>query len=270
MPNLAEALWPAFAGTLRGGHVELNGRVGIVTGAAVGTGRAVAVALARRGCDVIVNYSKSAAEAEATAGACRELGVRALAIQADVADDGAVRAMVARCVAELGRVDVLVNNAGTTAFIAHDDMESVTDAVWERVFGVNLKGPFHCIRAALPELRRTGGAIVNVSSVAGVYAIGSSLPYIASKGALNLMTVALARALAPEVRVNCVAPGFVDTRWWQETPIYEHVKSMALEKSLVKKVCTPDDVARLIIEFACNDLVTGQVLVVDGGMGIPR
>ena len=250
--------------------MDLHEKVAIVTGAAVGTGRAVAVGLARQGCHVVVNYSKSESEAEATAAECRLLGVRAIPIQADVADDAAVRSMVARGVAELGRLDVLVNNAGATAFIAHDDMEGVTDAVWEHVLGVNLKGPFQCIRAALPALRKAGGAIENVSSVAGVYAIGSSVPYIASKGALNMMTLALARALAPEIRVNAVAPGFIDTRWWQETPAYEQVKQMATEKSLLKKVCSAEDVARLVIELVGNDLVTGEVIVIDGGMGIPR
>lgn len=249
--------------------MELKEKVAIVTGAAVGTGRAVAIDLARRGCHVVVNYSKSEPDAEATAVACRELGVRAVAVQADVANDAAVRAMVARCVAELGRLDVLVNNAGATAFIAHDDMDGVSDAVWESILGVNLKGPFQCIRAALPELRKAGGAIVNVSSVAGVYAIGSSVPYIASKGALNMMTIALARALAPEIRVNAVAPGFIDTRWWQQMPAYEQVKQMATAKTLLKKVCSAEDVARLVLELVSNDLVTGQVIVIDGGMGIP-
>lgn len=250
--------------------MELQDKVALVTGAAVGTGRAIALELAKRGCHVVINYSKSQAEAEETAAACRAHGVRSLVVQADVAVDSAVRRMVADTIAQAGRLDVLVNNAGITSFIAHDDLESVTEEVWENILGVNLKGVFYCVRAATPELRKARGVIVNLSSIAGVYSIGSSLPYIASKGALNSLTVALARALAPEIRVNAVAPGFIDTRWWQDRPGYEQIKEMTIERTPLKRVCSPEDVARLTLEFITNDLLTGQITVIDGGMGILR
>lgn len=248
--------------------MELAGRMALITGAGVGTGRAVALALAGRGCDVVINYSRSHMEAEATAADARALGVRALTAGADVADDAAVRAMVGRAVAEFGRLDMLVNNAAVTAFVRHGDLDGVTDADWNRIVAVNVKGPFQVVRAAAPSLRANRGAIVNVSSVAGLTAIGSSIPYCASKAALNVMTVALARALAPEIRVNAVAPGFIDTRWWQVLPGYEEVKQFAADRSLLKRVCSPDDVAAVVVDLLTAEMVTGQVVVVDGGMAI--
>src|SRR5215208_3299473 len=157
------------------------GKVALVTGSATGVGRAVAVRFARRGFTV--------------------------------ADDAQVRAMVERCRAELGGLDVLVNNAGMTHFIAHTDLEAGTDEVWDEIFQVNLKGAFYASRAAMPLLKDRSGCIVNVSSVAGLQGHGSSIPYSASKAALNCMTQSLARAFAPEVRVNAVAPGPILTRW---------------------------------------------------------
>jgi 3-oxoacyl-[acyl-carrier protein] reductase len=246
--------------------MDLKGKVGLVTGGGVGTGRAVVLELARRGADVAVNYSRSEVEAEATATEARAMGVRAITVKADVAEDAEVRTMVAATTAQLGRLDVLVNNAGVTAFIAHADLESVGEEDWERIFGVNLKGPFYAIRAALPALRAAGGTIVNVSSIAGVSGIGSSIPYCASKAALNIMTVALARALAPEIRVNAVAPGYIDTRWWKDREGYDLVKQFAVDRTPLKRVCQPEDVAKVVVDLATADLVTGQVLVVDGGM----
>ena len=250
--------------------MDLGGKVALVTGGGVGTGRAVVLALAGRGCDVVVNYSRSREEAETTTAEARALGVRALALCADVSDDAAVRAMVDRAVGELGGLDVLVNNAGITSFIAHNDLEGVRDADWDKILGVNLKGPFYAVRAGTPALRARRGAIVNVSSVAGVYGIGSSIPYCASKAALNIMTVALARALAPEIRVNAVAPGFIDTRWWKERDGYEAVKQFAAERSPLKRVCQPEDVAKVVVDLVTSEMVTGQVVVIDGGMGLGR
>jgi 3-oxoacyl-[acyl-carrier protein] reductase len=243
-------------------------KAALVTGSAVGTGRATALELARRGYDIAVNYSRSAPEAEETAAAVRALGRRALCIQADVADDAAVRRMVAETVEHFGRLDALVNNAGTTSFIAHDDLEGVGEADWEKIFAVNLKGPFYAVRAAAPALKAARGCVVNVSSVAGVAGTGSSIPYCASKAALNNMTVTLARALAPAVRVNAVAPGFIDTRWFQRLEHYEVIKQWATDKAPLKRVCQPEDVALVIAQLIAAELVTGQVLVVDGGTTI--
>jgi len=247
--------------------MDLEGKAALVTGSAVGTGRETAFALARLGCDVTINYSKSSSEAEETAAEIkRETGRRALCIQADVADDASVRKLVATHVKELGRLDVLVNNAGTTAFIPHNELEKVGEDDWDRILGVNLKGAFYAVRAAVDALREAKGAVVNVSSVAGVIGMGSSIPYCASKAALNNMTVTLARALAPEIRVNAVAPGFIDTRWFKQLDGYEVIKEMSADRAPLKRVCQPEDVAKSIVDLATSELITGQVLVIDGGM----
>jgi len=251
--------------------MDLAGKAALVTGGGTGTGRAVVLELAQRGCDVAVNYSRSRDEAEQTTGEAKALGVRALCVQADVANDGSVRSMAEAVTERFGRLDVLVNNAGATSFIDHADLESVTDADWDKILGTNLKGSFHCTRAVVPAMRKNGGGtIVNVSSIAGIYAIGSSIPYCASKAAINNMTVALARALAPDIRVNAVAPGYIDTRWWKEFPSYEGIKAMAVAQTLVGKACQAEDVAVTVLHLATADFLTGQVVVLDGGFGIAR
>jgi 3-oxoacyl-[acyl-carrier protein] reductase len=235
----------------------------LVTGSATGIGRAVAVRLAGLGYAVAVNYSRSESEAHETASAVEALGVPVLLCRADVADDAAVRAMVARCGREFGGLDVLVNNAGTTHFIAHDDLEAVTDRVWDDILGVNLKGAFHCCRAAMPLLRESGGNVVNVTSVAGLQGHGSSIPYAASKAALNSLTKSLARAFAPQVRVNAVAPGPVATRWLKGR---EDMVRQALATTPLGRAAEPDDIADAVVFLATGTtLVTGQIVVVDGG-----
>ncbi len=246
--------------------MDLAGRCALVTGGGTGVGRAVVLDLARAGAAVAVNYSRSEHAARATADEARQLGVRALAVAADVADAGAVRAMVERVVADLGGLDMVVNSAGITVQVPHADLDGLDDAAWDRVLGVNLKGPFNVIRAAAPYLRQARGAVVNIGSIAGVHGIGSSLPYCASKAALNNLTVTLARVLAPEVRINTVAPGFIDTRWWQERPEYALVREFAEKRALLHRICQPEDVARLVLDLLRNDLVTGEVVVIDGGM----
>ena len=207
--------------------MDLQGKVALITGGGVGTGRAAALDLARRGCNVAVNYSRSEKEATETAAEAEALGVRAIAVGADVRDDAQVRAMTERTVSELGRLDILVNNAGITRHIDHADLEGVDDEAWDLIFETNLRGTFYCSRAAVPALREDGGGtIINISSVAGVYAMGSSIPYCASKAAINNMTVTMARALAPDIRVNAIAPGFIDTRWWSEREHYEVILSL--------------------------------------------
>jgi 3-oxoacyl-[acyl-carrier protein] reductase len=252
--------------------MKLAGKGAIVTGGGTGVGRATALALAERGCHVVVNYSKSAAEAEATAAEVRARGVKGAAVRADVADDAACRALVERAVGELGRLDVLVNNAGTTSFIPHGELERVTDADWDRILAVNLKGPFQCVRAAREALARDeGGVVVNVSSVAGVIGTGSSIPYCASKAALNIVTVILARTLGPRIRVNAVAPGFITGRWLRDglgEPVYEALKRGLEQRVPLQRVCEPEDVRDAILALIETDLVTGQVLPVDGGMTI--
>jgi 3-oxoacyl-[acyl-carrier protein] reductase len=238
-------------------------KVALVTGSATGVGRACAVRFARLGFAVVVNYSKSEADAKETARVVESCGVPALLHKATVADDAQVREMVARARDVLGGLDVLVNNAGTTHFIAHTDLDAVTDAVWDDILGVNVKGAFYCTRAAMPLLRERKGSVVNVTSVAGLVGQGSSIPYCASKAALNCMTQSLARAFGPDVRVNAVAPGPVLTRWLEgrEAQIAKY-----LEQAPLGRAATPDDIADAVVYLACGTtLTTGQVLVVDGG-----
>jgi 3-oxoacyl-[acyl-carrier protein] reductase len=240
-----------------------EGKVALVTGAATGIGRAVAVHLAQRGYAIGINYSRSEAEAQETAAQVQALGVPALLCQANVADDAAVRQMVQQCQHELGGLDLLINNAGITHFVNHQDLEALSDAIWDEILAVNLKGPFYACRAAMPLLRQRQGSIVNVSSVAGVQGVGSSIPYAASKAALNCMTKSLARAFAPEVRVNAVAPGPVLTRWLQG---HEAAVERYVEQTPLGRAATPEDIADAIVFLAVdNSLITGQVLVVDGG-----
>jgi 3-oxoacyl-[acyl-carrier protein] reductase len=250
--------------------MDLKGKAAIVTGGGTGVGRATALALAQRGCSVLIDYSRSQQAAEATAQEAAAFGVRALAFQADVADDRACRAMVEAAERELGRLDVLVNNAGTTRFIPHGELERVSDDDWDTILGVNLKGPFQCARAARPALERAGGGvIVNVTSVAGIIATGSSIPYCASKAALNNLTIALARALAPRIRVNAVAPGFIEGEWLAQGlgPAYEPIRKAMEARAPLHRVSTPQDVAAAILSLvAGSEMVTGVVLPCEGGM----
>ena len=238
-------------------------RVALVTGSATGIGRASAWQFAELGYAVAVNYSRSAAEAEETAQGARERGARVLVVRADVGRDDQVRAMVASVVGELGGLDVLVNNAATTSFVAHDDLEGLTEAVWDDILNVNLKGTFYGCRAAMPHLKARRGCIVNVASVAGLAGSGSSIAYAASKGAVITMTKGLARAFAPEVRVNAVAPGPVQTRWLAD---HQDMVAEAMKVTPLKRPATPDDVAEAVIYLAHRaSMTTGHVLVVDGG-----
>lgn len=250
--------------------MNLAGKVGLVTGGGTGIGRAVALALARGGCHVAVNYARSEAKAMNTAKEARVLGVEAVAVKADVSDDRAVRAMVATVAARLGRLDFVVNSAGTTSFKTMGDLESTDDDDWKRIIDVNLKGPFQVIRSALEHLQANadGGSIVNVSSVGGVYGVGSSIPYCASKGGLNTMTLMFARELAPKIRVNAIAPGFVDTDWWKGSNNYEAVKARFTTSTPLRRVATAENVASIVIEIVRSDVITGQVIIVDGGMGL--
>lgn len=250
--------------------MDVRGKAAIVTGSATGVGRETALALARRGCDVLINYSRSRDDAEATVAEVRALGVKALAFQADVADDAACHGMVDAAVRAFGRLDVLVNNAGTTTFVPHGELDRIAPDDWQRIFAVNVMGPFQCARAARKALEANGaGAIVNVSSIAGLRGIGSSIPYCASKAALNNLTLTLARALAPKIRVNAVAPGFITGRWLKQGlgDAYEAIKVFQEKRAVLGRVCEPSDVADAIVSLVTgSDLVTGQVVAVDGGM----
>ena len=252
--------------------MDLGGRVAIVTGGGTGIGRATSLRLARAGvASVFVNYSRSVADAESTAEEVRASGAEAVPHRADVADEAQVKGMVASAVERYGRLDVLVNCAGTTHFIAHGDLEALTDDVWNEILGVNLKGTFFCCRAAAPELKATGGAIVNIASIAAHRASGSSIAYAVSKAGVVQLTRALALALAPEVRVNSVSPGLVSTRWFSSR--FGDDAAAAQEETFaratpLRRITTPDDVARAVVSLLENDALTGQDLVVDGGKNV--
>jgi 3-oxoacyl-[acyl-carrier protein] reductase len=250
--------------------MQVEGKAAVVTGGGTGVGRATALELARRGCSVLINYSRSKDDAEKTAAEISELGVRGIAVEADIADDAACRKMIEVATRELGRLDILVNNAGTTSFIRHSDLEAVKMEDWMRILSVNVIGTFQCARAAKDALLASGdGEIVNVSSIAGLAGNGSSIPYCASKAALNNMTITLARVFAPRVRVNAVAPGFITSRWLKEglgQQVYEAAKKRTEESVVLRRVCSPEDVAAAILNVITGpDLMTGNVIPLEGG-----
>lgn len=250
--------------------MEVAGKAAVITGGGTGVGRATALELARRGCAILINYSRSKEDAEQTAADISALGVRGIAVQADVTDDAACRRMIDTAVREFGRLDILVNNAGVTSFIKHDNLEGVGLEDWNRIFSTNVIGTFQCARAAREALLASGnGEIVNVSSVAGIAGTGSSIPYCASKAALNNMTVTLARVFAPTVRVNAVAPGFITTRWLQQglgADAYVAAKKTTEDRVLLHRVCTPEDVAAAIVNVITGpDLMTGNIIPLEGG-----
>ena len=252
--------------------MEISGKVAVVTGSSTGIGRATAWALAERGAKVVVNYARSQGDAEETLAGVRERGGEGLIAQADVTDESAVKAMLSRARDELGPVQILVNNAGYTRFVDFADLDGVTDEVWNETLATNLIAPFKCIRACVPEMRAAGwGSVVNVSSIAGVLSAGSSIAYAASKAALINMTRGLARTLAPEIRVNAVAPGYVDSAWWERRGGFsqeqvDRRREGARAGSPLKTVGTPEHIASAIlwlIEGA--DIVTGETILVDAG-----
>ena len=245
----------------------------VVTGASTGLGRALAVETARRGAsDVVINYARSAEEAEVTAGLVRAEGARALLVQGDVSKDEDCRA-VAAAAAPLGRIDALFNNAGVTKFAQnHADLDAVSAEDFLHLYGVNVVGAFQMIRAArsLLEAAPQPGAVVNTSSIAGVAGIGSSVPYAASKGAMNTLTLSLARALAPRIRVNAVCPGFIDTPWFGKGMSEDRVARLregSAASTPLKVASTAEDVAAAAAFLASRQSrhVTGETLLVDAG-----
>ena len=245
-------------------------KVAIVTGSATGVGAATALALARSGHDVLVNYSKSADEAEAAAAACREAGADVLVMRGDVGQDADCQAMAGEAIERWGRVDALVNNAGITSFGGAANWDAIDADTFQRIVGVNALGTFQMIRACAPHLKAAQGAIVNVSSIAGALGIGSSVAYIASKGAVNAMTLYFARAMAPEVRVNAVCPGLITTRWFVDglgQAAFEKIKSGYEERAPLQRASTAEDVAEAVLWLVEGArTMTGEMLLLDGGM----
>jgi len=235
-------------------------QVALVTGSSSGIGAQVARRLAADGCAVVVHSRSSVAAGQAVA---TEIGGTYL--QADLGDEGAARGLVEGVLARHGRLDVLVNNAGTTQVIAHPDLAAATPEIWRQLYDLNVIAPFVLITAAEQALREAQGCVVNVSSLAGVRPTGSSIPYAASKAALNHTTRLLAKALGPAVRVNAVAPGLVDTPWTQD---WDEVRSLVQSMAPLRRSATPDDVAEVVLGLIRSTYVTGEVVVVDGGLGL--
>ncbi len=252
--------------------MDVNGKVAVVTGSSAGVGRATAELLASLGAKVVVNYAHSQADADEVVEAIHAAGGTAHAFQADVRNDVECQALIQSAVDTYGALHILVNNAGMTHFIPHERFDLVTDEVWADTFQVNVQGTFNCTRAAAPHMQQAGeGAIVNVASIAGVRGVGSSIPYAASKAAVINMTKSTARVLGPEIRVNCIAPGFIDTRWLRGGlgERYDRAKEATAERTPLKAVATPETCADAILAFIqLNTFVTGQTVIVDGGSSL--
>jgi ketoreductase RED2 len=239
----------------------LQGQVVAVTGSSSGIGAATARAFADAGASVLVNSARSVVEGQAVAESLPD----ALYVQGDITDSGVADRLVDAALDRWGRLDTLVNNAGTTAVIPHQDLQAASVDVWRRIFEVNVFGTWAMSVAAMPALRDARGSIVNVASVAGVRPTGSSIPYAASKAALNHMTVLLAKVVGPEVRVNAVAPGLVDTPWTED---WDVIREAVRQVAPLKRSGQPEDVAEVVLALARAAYVTGQVVVVDGGLSI--
>jgi 3-oxoacyl-[acyl-carrier protein] reductase len=244
--------------------VKLKGKTALVTGGGTGIGRACSLAFAREGADVAVNYSRSKDDAEETVGEIRNLGVKAVAIRANVASDAEVCRMAGQVQAEFGRLDILVNSAGTTAFVPHEDLDGLTEQNWDDVMAVNVKGTFFASRAGARLMRKgDGGAIVNIASTAGLTGMGSSIAYCASKAAILSITKSLARVLAPEIRVNAVSPGITLTRWVDG---FGDFVEMNVRKTPMKRGAQAEDIADAVLFLAAGTtFITGANVVVDGG-----
>ena len=252
-----------------------DGLCAVITGSASGLGAATAAMLAKGGARIVINYSSSQKEAEATADLCRAAGAEVVVVQGDVSRDEDCRKIVAAA-APWGRLDALINNAGTTKHVPHADLDGLSAEDFQRLFGVNTIGPFQMVRAARGLLeagaKATGraSAVVNVSSVAGINGAGSSVAYAASKGALNTITYSLARALAPLIRVNTVCPGYIDTGWFTKGRGEEGaklVRDSVIAKVPLKVASTADDVAALVCFLATSQSgnMTGEIVRMDAG-----
>lgn len=247
--------------------MELKDKVALMTGGGTGVGRAIALQLARLGAAVAVNYSKSKAEAEATAKEAKALGVKAVAVQADVSDETQVQRMIEQVRKDLGPVQVLVNNAAFTQFTDLADLHALSQEDWDRIFAVNVNGTLYCTRAVAPMMKSRGwGRIVNISSIAAFTGRGSSIAYCASKAAVLSLTRSFAQVLGPEITVNAVAPGLIDTRWIQGREDLDRIKDSWIKDTALHHVLTADDVAEAAVSLITSmSFVTGQTIVVDAG-----
>lgn len=245
--------------------LELNGQVVLITGGGTGLGREVALQLAQEGMRLAISYSRSRAEAEQTVADILAIGGQATTFQADLEQTSEAQRLVREVSDAFGRLDLLIHNAATTQFIPFSDLDAVDEAIWDTLFAVNTRAAFFLARAAAPLLRQNGGGqIITTSSVAGLAPVGSSLPYAVSKAALIHLTKCLALALAPDIRVNTVAPGLLLTRWVEG--FSEEQLKRTTDRALLKKATGLDDVAAAFVMLAKNSSMTGQVIVVDSGL----
>jgi 3-oxoacyl-[acyl-carrier protein] reductase len=243
-------------------------KVALVTGASSGIGRAAAVALAAGGFNVAINYSANELGAQKTAAAAQAHGAATLIFRADVSDDAKVREMLAAVEREFGRLDGLVNNAGTTTNVPSKDFDALSAEEWDRVFAVNVRGLFQVTRAAVPMLRASSGSIVNTASIVGLRPGPQPLPYAASKAAIVSLTRLLALNLGPEIRVNAVAPGWMEGDWMERMlgERYDDLMSRRARMTPLRRVITAEDVAEVIVNLlVSNRMVNGEVVVIDGG-----
>ena len=245
--------------------VKFKDKVAVVTGGGTGLGRAMCLHFAREGAAVVVNYSKSKERAQEVVDRIDAKGGQAAAIQADVSQDSQARQLIEKAVARFGRLDILINNAGWTRFIPHNELEKLSEEVLENTWSVIVKAPIYCTRAAVPHLKATGaGSVINITSSAAYTAMGSSVIYCAAKAALASITKSLARALAPEIRVNAIAPGFVNTGFVNWSPeVLEHLK----RKTRLGRPVVSEDIAEAAVYLAADaHATTGQTILVDGGV----
>ena len=253
-----------------------EGKVAIVTGSGTGIGEATAIEIAKLGGKVAVNYSKSKTEAEETGAAVEKAGGEAIVIQANVSDDDDCKKLAQATLDKWGRVDVLINNAGTTKFNDHANLDGINKDDFDRIYGTNVVGPYQMVRAVFPAMKEQHenegcvSSIVNMASIAGVRGIGSSVAYAASKGALNTMTMSLARALGPVTRVNAICPGWVGTPWMTKEfgqEMFDKIVKNVERIAPLNHAGTAEDVALATLFFAgpLSRHVTGETMLVDGG-----
>ena len=247
--------------------MTLQDKAALVTGAATGIGRAIAERFAREGALVAVNFRSSREAAQQLVAEIRAAGGVAIPVAADVSIESEVRAMIDQVEREFGCLDVLVNNAGWSTRVPHRNLDELTDEIWEKTFDINLRGLFYCLRAAVPLLRKQdGAAIVNVASVAGSTGVGSSMAYAAAKAGVLTMTKSLARALAPEIRVNAISPGLIGTHFAGRPNSSSDFSAEEMATPL-KRLATVDECAEVVLFLASSaTAVTGQTILVDGGL----
>ena len=247
-------------------------KVAIITGSSQGLGAAIAKKLSERNVNTVINYSSNEDLANHTMEECVNNGVNSITVKANVSNDDDCKRLVKETIDAFGKVDILVNNAGTTKFADHTKLEKLSDKDFINIYKVNVIGPYQMIRAVEPFMKKNGfGSVVNISSIAGKTGIGSSIAYAASKGALNTMTLSLAKALGPEIRVNTVCPGFIGTGWFENRfgkDTYDRIKKDQENITPLNKAGTPNDIADSAVFFCLegSEHITGETLISDAGM----